>query len=77
MPPTFHYCTPPNPSYTYKEEFDHTLYDVRITSADKQVYWDESFTRPGEFTPTFIHTTTTIPDNGSVHAWSEISTHKY
>jgi hypothetical protein len=77
MPPTFHYRPEPQPTYTYTDVFNNVTYTRRISHSAGKLYWDNTFTRAGELTPTFVHTTITIPCDGSVDAWTEESTHKY
>src|SRR5947208_3735066 len=77
MPPTFHYCPEPKPAFTYTDTIDNVLYTCRVTHSDRELYFDDTFTRPGELTPSFIHTTTTVSSDGLVNTWSEESTHRY
>ena len=75
MPPTFHYRPEPQPTYTYTDTVDNVTYTRRISHSSRKIYWDDSFIRPGELTPTFIHTTTTLSHDGSIDGWTEESTH--
>ena len=77
MPPTFHYRPEPSPTYTYTDTIDNVTYTRRVSHSPKKLYWDDSFTRAGELTPTFIHTTTTLSSDGSIDGWTEESTHRY
>src|SRR5947208_1342804 len=65
MPPTFHYRPEPQPTYTYTNVFDNVTYTRCVSYSAEKVYWDDTFTRPGELTPTFVHTTTSVPSDGS------------
>src|SRR5947208_5122357 len=77
MPPTFHYRPEPNPTYTYTDTFNNVTYTRRVSHSAGRIYWDDAFTKPGELTPTFVHTTTSIPSDGLVDRWTQESTHKY
>jgi hypothetical protein len=77
MPPTFHYRPEHQPTYTYTDTFDNVTYTRRVSHSPGKIYWDDSFTRAGELTPTFVHTTTTIPSDGSVDARTKESTYQY
>jgi hypothetical protein len=75
MPLTFHYRPEPPSTYTYTDIFNNVIYTCRISHSAGRLYWDDAFTRPGELTPTFVHTTTSIPSDGSVDTWTQESTY--
>jgi hypothetical protein len=77
MPPTFHYRPEPQPTFTYTEIVNNVKYTCRVTSAPGQIYWDDTWVKLGELTPTFVHTTTTVSSDGSVDAQAKESTHQY